>query len=82
MCDSEGKRSESLQTHAWKLIRSNGTRLYVRPDDLWEVNDVHSRCMNITNSLEALLDAGVKRLLAGEPFLEKPLADELAWGIG
>ena len=82
VCDSGGTRSESLQTHAWKLIRSNGTRLYVRPDDLWEVNDVHSRCMNITNSLEALLDAGAKRLLAGEPFLEKPLADELAWGIG
>ena len=81
MGDSPGKRIESIQTHAWKLIRGNGTRLYVRPDDVWEVNDIHSRCMDITNSLEALLDTGAERLLAGSPFLDKPLADELAWGV-
>jgi len=81
ICDSSSHRLEALQTHAWKLIRGNGTRLYVRPDDIWEVNDIHSRCMDVTRSLEALMDSGIQRLNSGKPFLGEPLADELAFGV-
>ena len=72
---------EAIQTHAWKLIRGNGKQLFVRPDDVWEVNDVHSRCFDVTTSLEALLDSGAERLMEGGSFLDQPLADALAWGF-
>lgn len=48
-----------LQTQAWKLVRSpdqQHTRLYAKPDDRWEVNDVQRRCPAIVEGLQALLD--------------------------
>jgi hypothetical protein len=34
-----------VQTPTWKLITAAGQdRLYVKPDDSWEVNDVSDRC--------------------------------------
>lgn len=59
---SSGSNSESIQTHAWKLIRSKSdegeikTELYVKPDDRWEVNDVSRRCPQIVELLSKLLD--------------------------
>jgi arylsulfatase A-like enzyme len=49
---------EMIQTHAWKLIRQqNGTiRLYAKPDDRWEINDVSDRCPLIVEKLVDLLD--------------------------
>ena len=79
--ESSDQRLESLQTQAWKLIRGQGHQLYVRPDDVWEVNDVHSRCRDIAQSLEVLMDNGRKRLAERQPFLHAMLADVLAFGV-
>jgi hypothetical protein len=49
--------SLALQTYAWKLIRSDQRRrLYVKPDDRWEVNDVSDRCSEIVAKMDSLLD--------------------------
>ena len=54
--------TQSIQTHAWKLIRSDsgGQRprreLFAKPDDRWEVNDVSRRCPQIVEALSNLLD--------------------------
>jgi hypothetical protein len=48
----------SIQTHAWKLIQNTRTgdcQLFAKPDDLWEVNDVSSRCPHVMASLQQLL---------------------------
>lgn len=56
------QNQESIQTHAWKMIRDRSDesqpaiRLYKKPDDRWEVNDVHDRCPQIVPALEILLD--------------------------
>ncbi len=51
-----------IATPAWKLIRGAGRKLYVRPDDLWEFNDVHDRCREIVDKLDAALDQAVRLL--------------------
>jgi arylsulfatase A-like enzyme len=47
----------SLRTPEWALIRSAGSasRLYVKPDDRWEVNDVAQHHREIVETLEAEL---------------------------
>ncbi len=67
---SEGGEScsVSIQTHAWKLIKSfgnddaqsNDVELYAKPDDRWEVNDVSRRCPQIVESLSRILDQWLK----------------------
>lgn len=55
---SEYEDDVAVQTHAWKLIlqKSTGqTRLYAKPDDRWEVNDVSRRCPQIVESMMRLL---------------------------
>lgn len=49
--------AQSIQTHAWKLIR-NGEKqaLFAKPDDRWEVNDVSRRCPRIVVELSDILD--------------------------
>ena len=54
----EGKNERALQNRFWKLIRrqeENGEqnwRLYVKPDDRWDANDVSSRCPQIIEELK------------------------------
>lgn len=54
--------TQSIQTHAWKLIRSGSVRqqpkfeLFAKPDDRWEVNDVSRRCPQIVEALSNILD--------------------------
>ena len=55
--------SIAIQTTAWKLIRdANQSRLYAKPDDRWEVNDVIDRCPQIAPLIEALLDEAITQL--------------------
>lgn len=61
VCDQH----QAIQTHAWKLIRKIGSesiQLYNKPDDRWEVNDVHDRCPRIVPELISLLDDCLSRL--------------------
>ncbi len=54
----EGKDERALQNRFWKLIcrqAENGEeewRLYVKPDDRWDANDVSSRCPQIIEELK------------------------------
>ncbi len=63
---------ESLQTHAWKLIRSKmgGVQLYAKPDDRCEVNNIGDRCPEVVEKMLLALD----RRLTGEQVL---LSNEL-----
>ena len=79
--ESSDELLESIQTQAWKLIRGKEHQLYVRPDDIWEVNDVYSRCRDIAQSLGALMDTGRQRLIEQQPLLKGMLADVLAYGL-
>ncbi len=74
---------ESLQTHAWKLIRSKmgGVQLFAKPDDRCDVNDVSDRCPDIVRNLLVLME----HLLEHEPaegVQPVELTDDLAFGIG
>lgn len=54
----DGKNERALQNRFWKLIHrqeENGDeqwRLYVKPDDRWDANDVSSRCPQIIEELK------------------------------
>ena len=80
-----GLRCDSLvhhciQTHGWKLIVGNSKQLFVRPDDIWEYNDVANLCAEIVLDLEEQLVHVRGQLEAGiRPQLTLP--DELAYGI-
>jgi hypothetical protein len=70
---------DSLQTHAWKLIRSKmgGVQLFAKPDDRCEVNDVSDRCPEVVAALIQVLD----RLLvekSANTGVDLHLPDELA----
>ncbi len=73
---------DSMQTHAWKLIRSRmgGVQLFSKPDDRCEVNDVSDRCPDIVRKLSVLMDH-----LLEDGHSEKrrfvTLSDDLAFGI-
>ncbi len=73
---------DSLQTHAWKLIRSRmgGVQLYSKPDDRCEVNDVSDRCSDIVRKMTVLMD---HLLEEGKPERSRQvkLSDDLAFGI-
>lgn len=55
---SRFQEEAAIQTHAWKLVLhlpSGATRLFAKPDDRWEVNDVSRRCPQVVEALEAFL---------------------------
>ena len=73
---------DSLQTHAWKLIRSKmgGVQLFAKPDDRYEVNNVSDRCPEIVAKLVLLLDHLLEtKTASGKLQLELP--DDLAFGL-
>lgn len=66
----------ALRTQAWYLRQSSGetpgeptqtTRLFAKPDDRWEVNDVADRCPEAAEALTRALDA-----LAGGESQDRP----------
>lgn len=45
----------SIRTAAWKLLMDQQpSKLFVKPDDRWEKNDVASRCPDVVAALEAI----------------------------
>lgn len=73
----------AVRTRAWSLWlpRDESTqqapRLYAKPDDRWEVNDVADRCPEIVARLSALGDELASAAAADDPTRLSPLADEL-----
>jgi len=78
--ESESQPHHSIQTHKWKLIRGNSKKLFVRPDDRWEYNDVAGLCSEISQKLEETLDICLRQLTANER-LRIELSSDLAFGI-
>ena len=75
---SKNEFSTAIQTCAWKLVlNGNEERLYAKPDDLWEANDVSRRCPDIVEQLKELVQKWTDnpRFHLQEEF---QLADELA----
>jgi hypothetical protein len=77
---AEGSRC-ALQTQAWKYINDgkNGG-LFVRPDDIWDQNDIASLCPLIIEKMQVQLTSGLRQLSAGQP-PEFELDNELANGV-
>lgn len=63
---SATQEQSAIRTPAWFLTRNSNiadTRLYAKPDDLWEVSDVLDRCPEVANELTDLLDRIQKELI-------------------
>ncbi len=76
---------QAIRTPAWHLIVSDkpeiARRLYAKPDDRWEANEVSDRCVDIADGLLAAL-AEFKRACDREkPWDMTPLADVLMRGL-
>ena len=56
---SRGKnKSVSIRTRYWSFVNHNQQNaLYVRPDDLWEINNVVDRCPDVAAAMIELKDA-------------------------
>jgi Sulfatase len=55
VCGSKGETA--IRTPGWYLRRTtDGSNLFVKPDDRWEVNDVASRCAGEVDQLGDLID--------------------------
>lgn len=62
----QSQTDRAIRTPAWLLretIANNGPRyeLYVKPDDLWEVNDIADRCPEIVTQLADVLNEPADR---------------------
>ena len=55
---SEGKNdSMSIRTNSWSYVYGGNQRsLFVRPDDIWEVNNVFDRCATVAEAMCELKD--------------------------
>jgi hypothetical protein len=74
---------ESLQTHAWKLIRSKmgGVQLFAKPDDRCDVNDVSDRCPDTVRKMLVLMEHLLEHeSVSGDCRVD--LSDDLAFGVG
>ena len=63
---NDDQRHFSIQTQSWKLIVGSSKRLFVRPDDIWEYNDVAELCTEIVEELEVQLHMAIDHLSAGK----------------
>ena len=65
-----GRAERAVQNHQWKLIAKEKVselanvevvhRLYVKPDDRWDVSDVSARCPQVVDELCELLKPPTK----------------------
>ena len=70
----------ALRTHGWKLIveGDDDQRLFVKPDDRWDMNDVIRKCRNVGQELAELAQTIESEIQTqGQPALRK-LPEELA----
>lgn len=71
---------QMIETHAWKLVRTSaGRKLFVRPDDRWEVNDILDRCVGIADELEEILGDQLDKMQAGATQVRIELQEHLAF---
>jgi arylsulfatase A-like enzyme len=75
--ETEGKVSYSLRTPEWALLATRPgegpARLFVKPDDSWEVNDVAAHHLELAEQLERALLAFVEAAALPGPLTPPPL---------
>ena len=68
--DGSSQSVTALRTPAWLLQSDQADRrLYVKPDDRWEINNVASRREDVVERLRQIAQDLMQALRAGEPFL-------------
>lgn len=72
-------RQKWIRVPGWSLTfdDQNTTRLYVKPDDRWEVSEVSSRCADTVASLRALADKFLEVTQSGRREELPELSDDL-----
>lgn len=76
---SDGQRA--LRTPAWYLRTGEEPDLFVKPDDRWEINNVASRCRDVVEDLQEVLEQYHAAIDAGEVVQLPPLKDILRDGL-
>lgn len=71
----------AIRTPAWYLRAGERPELFAKPDDRWEVNDVASRCQDVTELLLEALAGYESALRTGQRGGLPPLADVLLSGL-
>jgi arylsulfatase A-like enzyme len=79
---------QAIRTPAWYLIQTAGDvsddsarKIYVKPDDRWEANEVADRCGDVVELLAAAQEEFVQASRREMPFEVTPLADVLVRGL-
>jgi hypothetical protein len=90
-----GAGGTGIRTPAWYLVQDLAgdpdattndeadpqPRLYAKPDDWWEVNDVADRCPDIVERLAETRRETIKALAEGRPVEPLPADDPLSAGL-
>lgn len=71
----------AFRTPAWYLQRDQADRLFAKPDDRWEVNDVADRHADIASALAGMLAEYESRLISGSSEPLAPLDEILREGF-
>lgn len=72
---------QATRTPAWYLTTGSTERLFAKPDDLWEVNDVADRHVDVAEQLAESLADYIVRLPNAKLDELPPLGDLLRYGI-
>ena len=79
-CQLEGANHFAIQTASWKYLAGASRQLFVKPDDIWEYNDVAELCQQVAEELDEQLVCAVGKLKdGGTPKFR--LQDALAFGV-
>lgn len=76
---ADGRRG--LRTAGWFLSADSPPRLFAKPDDRWEVNDVADRHGDVADQLSTVLDEYVRQLPTAAMGDLPPLDDILRFGL-
>ena len=81
--DNRGRsiRGRGIRVPAWYLRIEDGDRLYTKPDDRWEANDVADRCGEVVESLHRVADEFEQHVQAEGVGELTPLDDVLIHGL-
>jgi arylsulfatase A-like enzyme len=74
-------RERAIRTPAWYLRKVEPPELYAKPDDLWEVNDVAIRCLEVVECLLDAADRFEQAIYSGTVADLPPLNDVLINGL-
>jgi hypothetical protein len=75
------KGERAIRTPAWFLRAAGDGELFVKPDDLFEVNDVANRCLEVVEGLQQARVHYEQSLHSGSLADLPPLEDVLRDGM-